>query len=163
MEWLVAKGVLDKEGGVALAGAGEAASFRIPGDSGRKTALARRLLEPFAKQGEALLWIREYGTWPSSEDPRLFAGFRMSLGERKTLADAPGHLFTDTDMAAVASMLGMVLYFSWGAIAASPGGGVLVEISHDEMLDIFVQTGSTELDRWVEGIKKALGPRDASR
>ena len=51
--------------------------FRIPADSGRKTAIAKEISNLFSN--DCLLWINEYGIWPSSENIELFDGYRRSI------------------------------------------------------------------------------------
>ena len=88
-------------------------------------------------EGESLLVIHEHGVFPSAEDRFLFDGFRRSLGERAPVHEKPGHLFTRDDAKAVASLLALVLYFAWGAYIFPESGRFVVQISHDEILDVW--------------------------
>jgi hypothetical protein len=99
------------------------------------------------------LWINEYGIWPSSEDPGLFDGYRKSLGENKPVHERPGHVFEKSDLEVVASLVGMVLYFVWGALIASPTAGALVVISHDEWLELHLR-GDQSLKEPAELIER---------
>lgn len=112
--------------------------FHIPGDSGEKTFFARYIADVLKAFDEAIVWIDEFMVWPSAENWPLFHGFRRSFGETRVLIDAPGHLVTPADSDAVFSLLSMVLYFVWGAIAAPGSGDLLIRISHDEMADIYL-------------------------
>jgi hypothetical protein len=112
-------------------------AFRVPQDAGRKTALARALTaQVTAEQGELMLWITGSGMWPSSENPELFYGYRASLGDRRSLAEAPCHILQDSDRGACECLLDLVLYFSWdGTVVDSRVNGAVV-LSHDEILTV---------------------------
>jgi len=130
---------MDANGTLSVTGYKTRIPYAIPPDSGRKTALSRTLASLFGEQQEALLWINEFGIWPSSEDRHLFAGFRRSLGDQSPLPEKPGHIFSTDDLDTVGSLLAMVLYFCWGAIVVSGTGGVLVRIVHDEQIHIYAR------------------------
>lgn len=44
----------------------------------------------------ALLWITEWGVWPSSENLHLYYRLRQSYGDYRLLNEAPGHSFPGT-------------------------------------------------------------------
>jgi len=121
------------------------ANFAIPCDSGKKAVLSRAIVSWLreapsdGKQSEGLLWIDEYGIWPSGEIWCLFDGFRRSLGEHRPLYERPGHFFTDQDLPQVEALLAMVLYFSWGAVLVSQQRHLVVRISHDEQASFFAR------------------------
>lgn len=91
-------------------------------------------------KGDWMLWINEYGVWPSSEDMNLFLGFRKSLGIKAHLHEIPGHLITSSDEADAASLIGMSLYFCWGALIAPSSSDFLLRISHDEFIELYEYT-----------------------
>ncbi|MFZ1503581.1 MAG: hypothetical protein WAS50_10530 [Nitrospira sp.] len=111
----------------------------IPSDSGKKTALSRAIASLFDTNEEALLWINEFGIWPSSEDAYLFHGFRRFLGEYSPLHEKPGHLFSKDDLEAIASLIAMMLYFVWGGVLYSRAKGLAIVISHDEFVTVHVR------------------------
>lgn len=133
-------------------------SYCIPGDSGKKTVLSRTLLELLASGSELLLWITEYGVWRSCEDLVLFDGFRRSIGETRSLNEAPGLVFAKNDLPQAASLLGMALYFVWGAVVMSPGMSLLVEISHDEVMDVTFLGGKEMPECIAAQVGRILGP-----
>ena len=156
-DWLRHQGLLDSEDNLSFSTYVMVASHLTPKDSGAKTSLARFIMRFFKEDTEALLWINEFKIWPSAEDWNLFDGFRKSLGETSCLYDKPGHLFSKDDAKTVTSILGMVLYFIWGAILVSTSRKLIVEISHDEWIDIFAKDEEgiskeeiKELDSWME-------------
>ncbi len=138
MSWCVANGLAPPEHSKFFRPQAVTLTYRIPADSGKKTALSRAVLSLFGGEQECLLWITEFGVWPPCEDMFLFDVFRKFLGESEPLQVKPGHVFSSGDLNQVASLLGMTLYFVWGGLIASSRGGVFVEISHDEMMDVTV-------------------------
>jgi hypothetical protein len=50
-------------------------------------------LHPYIGHAETLVWFTEWGVWPSSERPHIFARFRASYGETRPLIEVPAHVF----------------------------------------------------------------------
>lgn len=144
--WLAKGGIVDANGRPSLAAFVEVLNSAVPPDSGRKTALGRAVASVFTDDDEAMLWINEYGIWPSSEDRFLYEGFRRSLHEESPLHVKPGHLFSRDELAAVASLVALVLYFVWGAILYSPARALVIKISHDECISVFARSGTAVSD-----------------
>ncbi len=119
-----------------------ARSYRIPADSGRKSALARLLVRELmdGSGGESLFWIDEYGIWPSSEMPSIFQGYRASLGERRPLSESECHLFDEHDSEKIECLVALVLYFAWGALLVNAFADAAVRISHDEVFTLYAKT-----------------------
>ena len=146
--WLSKRGLLSPERKISIPKTFSFRSFPIPVDTGMKRFLSKTITNLYyAVGGEALLWISEYGIWPSAENLNLFYGFRKSLGEDASLYDEPGHLFAKEDLSAIDSLLCLTLYFFWGCMVAPPSCDFLICVSHDEMVDVFVRNG-------IEGNRK---------
>lgn len=123
------------------------AEYRIPGDAGRKTALARLLASPAHEQGAGgMLWITACGIWPSSENQELFYALRRALGEQRPLSEVPCHLFDHADAIHLECLLDLVLYFSWDAILYVPSAAMIFRLSHDEMLELYSNSVSEFID-----------------
>jgi len=137
--WLSQRGLLDSTGEPSFSKCFQVIDFAIPVDSGRKTALSRIIVSFLETDDEALLWINEFGIWESSEDRYLFQGFRHSLGESSPLHEKPGHVFSKADRDAVRSLVAMILYFVWGGLLFSPAKGLVIMISHDEFITIYLR------------------------
>ena len=120
IHWLATRGVSNATGELSLSGFIRLIDSAIPPDSGRKTALSRALISFFDSDEEALLWINEYGIWPSSEDRNLFNVFCHGLGENSPLHKKPGYIFSNNDLVNIGSIVSMILYFVWGAVLYSP-------------------------------------------
>jgi hypothetical protein len=139
MKWLSSKGLLDSKGSLSFSGFSKPVSYRIPTASGKKTVLSRVITSLFDSETESLLWIDEWGIWPSCEDWTLFEGFRKSLGESTKLYEKPGHIFSKQDLGAITSLVAMVLYFCCGAVIVPTTKSFIIKISHDEFIDIYSQ------------------------
>lgn len=124
------------------------ATYLTPVDTGRKTALARMLSSVANGSGESLLWIRQWGVFPSSENMALFEAYRRSLSEHRALAVAPGHVFQNSDLEAMECVLALVLYFFWDA-SLFAGADVWLRFSHDEVFSIHARDKAV-LTEWQE-------------
>ena len=139
MTWLAERGLTTSTGELVFTEFLSPSRFVIPVDSGEKTALSKTITSFFDFEDEALLWINEFGVWPSSEDRYLFEGFRQSLGEYSPLYEKPGHIFSNKDLEAVKALIAMVLYFCWGAVIVSISRSFIFKISHDEIIYLYVK------------------------
>lgn len=126
-------------------------SYRIPNDSGRKSALANCIVRLFTSASEICMFVHEYGVFPSCEIRDLFDGYRNHLGEERTLEEAPGHIFSKDELREFVSLLSCVLYFSWGCHIISQDNGVYLKVSHDEYFDVM-----TNERKNCEAIKSVL-------
>ena len=93
---------------------------------------------------DCLVWIREWGVWPSTEDWPQFYAWRGSLGERRSLEKAPGHRFDRGEIVLLGQLLTLIMENAWDADILCTRQGradrVRGEISHDEWCEIFERT-----------------------
>jgi hypothetical protein len=99
-----------------------------------------------------LLWITEWGIWPSSENLHLYYKLRQSYGEPRLLQEAPGHLFLDYETEDLASFLQLAMLNGWGGYILTEANHMNVFFSHDEYLQFFAAEESNLAD-----VRKALG------
>lgn len=130
-------------------------AFVLPADTGKKTGLGLDLAAAIAKEPPGLFWITGYGVWKSSENMDLFTGYRKSLGEIRSLSEAPGHLFDHSDVSSLGSLLSIALYFFWDASLVERSGESLVRVSHDEYVDFYSRAEERlqAFDRIAERLK----------
>jgi hypothetical protein len=83
-----------------------------------------------------LLWIKEYGIWPSFENRHLFRRLRLSYGETREIQDAPGHLFSVQEYEDLVSYLDLALQFGWGGYLIASPLSCLIFVSHDGWLRV---------------------------
>lgn len=106
--------------------------FGIPEDSGARVALARALWDAAgAGVADTLVWVTEWGVWPSGEHPPLAEAARRGLGAAQPLQATPGHLARAGESDAGLSVLCLAVLFLWDCWVL-PTGGSAVFVSHDE-------------------------------
>jgi hypothetical protein len=119
--------------------------FRLPyaegQRSGREPKVAARCLEELGPWEECLLWVIEWGIWPSGEDwPRYYAA-RGAREERRSIEEAPGHRFVAGEEADLLEFLTLVLENAWDAAVLPAAGGsrtrAQLAVSHDEFVDVY--------------------------
>jgi len=109
----------------------DARAFEIPADTGRRVHLVAADLHPYIGQAEALVWYTEWGVWPSSERPHIFARFRASYGEKRPLIEVPAHVFGRDEQEDLLSFVTLGVLFLWDVYVVMPQL-VSVHYSHDE-------------------------------
>lgn len=128
------------------------ASFEIPSDTGRRTAMARLLAdEVCSMKRPGLLLVTGWGVWPSGENWALFSMVRRGMGEGRTVADAPGHVFESEDRSELECMLDIILYFLWDAVLVIGNGSIICHFSHDEFILLRGEGGSALADALRRG------------
>ncbi|MHB1033812.1 MAG: hypothetical protein ACYC35_05250 [Pirellulales bacterium] len=114
-------------------------TYRLPIDTGKKTALARILSRSIDTSQFGMFWITGWGIFPSSENMALFDGYRRSLGENRVLSAACGHVFGESDLQQLECLLDLALYFYWDSSLFDGAGSIVVSTSHDEYLSVYTQ------------------------
>ena len=158
--WLRASSLLGAQGQVDLKGFLGSAYMKLPDETGRKTNLAKVLADSFRSTKDGLLWINEYGIWPSSENRLIFYALRRVIGEEHPLEDAPGHVFGAEDTELLSAMLAVVLYFSWGALLARGDLGLIARISHDDYVDFYGSADALEGIGRILTAQRYVGPNE---
>lgn len=97
-------------------------------------------VEPFE---ECLLWVTQWGVWPSSENFHLFYRMRESYGERRPLADAPGHLFLKHEKAELTTFATLAILNGWDFYLLPMPIYAAVFLSHDEFVDLYAHDQDT--------------------
>jgi hypothetical protein len=87
----------------------------------------------------ALLWMTEWGIWPSSENWHLYYKLRHSYGDQRLLHEAPGHLFLPHEAEDLASFLQLSMLNGWGGYVLTHANYVNAFFSHDEYIDFFAR------------------------
>jgi hypothetical protein len=100
-----------------------------------------------------LLFVTEWGIWPSSENWHLYYKLRQSYSDNRLLQDAPGHLFLEHEMEDLTSFLQLSMLNGWGGFVLTEANYVNAFFSHDEYIDFFAEHSENLAD-----IRKVLGP-----
>ncbi len=98
---------------------------------------ARWIAESQTFKRPALLWITEWGIWPSSENWHLYSKLRGTYGDNRLLQESPRHYFLDHEVADLASFLQVSMLNGWGGYVLTEANYVNVFFSHDEYIDFF--------------------------
>lgn len=88
-----------------------------------------------------LLWITEWGIWPSSENWHLYYKLRHSYSEVRLFHEAPGHLFLEHESEDLASFVQIAMLNGWGGYILTHANYVNGFFSHDEYIDFFAERG----------------------
>jgi hypothetical protein len=86
-----------------------------------------------------LLWITEWGIWPTSENWHLYYRLRQTYSDHRLLDEAPGHLFLEHETEDLASFLQIAMLNGWGGYVLTEADYVNAFFSHDEYIDFFAQ------------------------
>ena len=86
-----------------------------------------------------LLFITEWGIWPSGENLHLYYKLRQTYGDNRLLDEAPGHLFLAHEMEDLASFLQVGMLNGWGGYVLTEANYVNAFFSHDEYVDFFAE------------------------
>ena len=93
-----------------------------------------------------LLWVTEWGIWPSSENWHLYYQLRQLNGDNRLLDDAPGHLFLDHEAEVLSSFLQIAMLNGWGGYILTDANYVNAFFSHDEYIDFFSENAENIVD-----------------
>jgi hypothetical protein len=114
-----------------------------------------------------MLWIKEFGTFPSAENLHLYYRVRQSYGDRRLLKEAPGHSFVEHDDADLQTFLLMGIVNGWemhlftkSAAEPSPARAV---IAHDNEWIALYHRDAAVVNEWqqhIEGKYTVLMDRD---
>ena len=110
-------------------------------------ALSAELVAALAPWDEAVLWVTEWGIWPSSEDWPAYYAARGAHGERRSIDEAPGHVFDSRERDALATFVTLALQNGWDAFVLTARDGrlaaVRLRISHDEWAEVQTAPATT--------------------
>lgn len=95
---------------------------------------------------ECLLWVTLWGIWGSSEDWPTYYAARGTMGEKRSLEQAPGHVFERQDRAAFEEFLRLVMENAWDAsvvpVNDGKSTGRRMKVSHDEFVEVLSSADS---------------------
>jgi hypothetical protein len=108
-------------------------TYSVPVKSGVQIALSKLFAYLLRGSFPVCLYVTGWGI--ATEHFDLFLRYRHSLGEKRSLMEAPVHLFERTDEDALISILCLVFFFSWDASVFDLAGTSLLQTSHDGWLE----------------------------
>lgn len=109
-------------------------------DPAKARELAVQLAATLGGWDECLAWATDWDVWPNAENwPRYYA-WRGRCGERRSLAEAPGHVFAHGDAGELRNFLAHVLECGWDVTLLPYRGGhttgLRLRTSHDEWIEL---------------------------
>jgi len=113
--------------------------YAFPGENCAPSWLMQYLAGILPSKSERLLWITQWGVWPSSENWPLYRRLRASFGDQGDLAEAPGHLFSKDEVDDLASFLQLAVLFGWEGYVLTDWDRAGIFFSHDEWFEIRAQ------------------------
>jgi hypothetical protein len=105
-----------------------------------------------------LLFITEWGIWPSSENWHLYYRLRQTYGDNRQLHEAPGHLFLEHEAEDLASFLQLSMLNGWGGYVLTEANYVNAFFSHDEYTNFFAQDSGN-----LANVRKTLGASQSAK
>lgn len=126
--------------------------FGYPPEPHRLFFLAHWIATSVTFRMPVLLWITEWGIWPSSENWHFYYKLRETYGDKRLLAEAPGHLFLEHETEDLASFMQIAMLNGWGGHVLTQADYVNAFFSHDEYIDFFA-----ELDENLSDVRTVLG------
>lgn len=106
-----------------------------------------------------LLWITEWGIWPSSENWHMYYKLRQTYRDSRLLHEAPGHLCLEHEAEDLATFLQIAMLNGWGGYLLTEANYVNAFFSHDEYIDFFALSPGQ-----LTGIRNEFGKeKDAVR
>jgi hypothetical protein len=126
----------------------------MPADAGSRNFLASYLADSFYERpGIAVLEVRDWSVWSSSDNPELFKEYRASLGETRPLIEAAFHVFTEAEKTAFRNLLNLCLLFFYDVELLNPATSDRFFCSHDEFCCVDLQDFERMqfLRNWFDG------------
>jgi hypothetical protein len=83
-----------------------------------------------------LVWVTDWGVFPSNENLHLFYRLRQTYGETRLLHEAPGHLCLNFESAEVVTLVHLGILFGWDLHLIPTSGYARAFVCHDEWVEI---------------------------
>lgn len=122
------------------------ARIRYPSEPHRIFFIAHWIASALTYRKPTLLYVTEWGIWPSSENWHLYYRLRETYGDTRLLHEAPGHLFLEHEPEDLASFLQIAILNGWGGYVLTEADYANVFFSHDEYIDFFATNSENLAD-----------------
>ena len=108
--------------------------YKVEGDSGGKTALARMIANEVLYGETFCLVLNEIDIWPSSRNVHLFDCLVSYLGRKGATSEGDYFFFPATERHDFEALLCLCLYFVWSFTVFTDRSGQLITVTNDEFL-----------------------------
>jgi hypothetical protein len=115
---------------------------KLPKETKAQTGLAKLLAYLLLRDSGIYVYLSRWGQHPASEHLDLIYGYRRSVGESRSLSEAPVHFFDANAREQLVSILCLIFYFGWDAWIYDAGGKTLVRFSGSTGLEIRAEAAS---------------------
>jgi hypothetical protein len=109
--------------------------------SGEERSHARDLINRLGGWDECVVWVRQWGVWPSHEDWPAFFAWRGARGGKRSLEVVPGHRFHGEESEGLIDLLQLTMENAWDAdVLVSRKGNAYekrAHISHDDWFEVY--------------------------
>jgi hypothetical protein len=85
---------------------------------------------------ECLLWVTDWGIFPSNENLHAYYRFRQSYGDLRLLREAPGHLCLEFERPEVVTLIHHCILFGWDVHLIPSVGFGRAFVCHDEWAEL---------------------------
>lgn len=111
--------------------------FEYPSEAYRFVPMTNALAHSIIYRQPVLLWVTEWGIWPSSENWLLYYRLRQTYGDFRLLDEAPGHLFLEHEAEDLSTFLQLAMLNGWDGYVLTQANYVNAFFSHDEFMDFY--------------------------
>ena len=149
-EWLRERDIVEAPDGVPVS------QFRVPKDAGRITAFTRSLFLAFGDFPGGLLVFTDWALY-RPEEMALIDSLRRGHGEPRPLIEAPGHVFTPTEVSEAIGQSYLPIIFAWSAYMYLASGLATVYFWEGDLVDFWTSDGGTA--KKIEAVIEQYGLR----
>jgi hypothetical protein len=134
--------------------------FELPQAPHQLVWLCRFISRSLQPRHVSLLWVKEFGTFPSTENLHLYYRLRQSYSDRRLLHEAPGHFFLEHEAADLETFLLVGIVNGWEMhlfpeLAYGESDMARAIIAHDNEWIALYHRDPAAVDQWREEIEQA--------
>ena len=107
-------------------------SFRLPADVSGRSSFVELQLAAFASGNRTLVWITDWGVWPSVDLHDRFIQLRATAGEHRDLHEVPAQLVDRYEFEYLREIVSCAVASLWDVHVVGSGGKRRLFYSHDE-------------------------------
>ena len=85
---------------------------------------------------DCLLWVTDWGIFPSNENLHAYYRIRQSYGDLRLLDEAPGHFCLSYERPEVVTLIQLCILFGWDVHLIPFAGFGRAFVSHDEYAEL---------------------------
>jgi hypothetical protein len=114
---------------------------------------ARGLEEALRPREDLLIWVTNWGIYPSSENGHLYYRHRLSYGDQRLLSEAPGHLCLEHEQRDAGTWIQLFTAFAWDFYLLPARGFGRGFVSHDGYA-VLESSEPEDMERMCESMRR---------